>query len=170
MRPIRITPSSGGWLHADWGAGRAWLRLEKDRQDKLTRIAALHMPDPTPERLRDTPLKRIHAAVTMRGAGAVQLALALRINEPPPDLSSRPKDGVRLSQRYRLKRPARRRLDDNFYKDVAHAYQSAVAFGLNPREAIVADTGAADATVAAWVGEARRRDYLPKGRPGKVTA
>jgi hypothetical protein len=169
MEPIKITPSSAGWLFADWGPG-VWVRLAKDRRNRLARITELHMLNPTLERLRRVPLKRIHAAVTMRGAGAIQLALAHQINEPPPDLSSRPKDGMRLSQRYRLRRPARRRLDDDFYKDVAHAYQSAVAFGLNPRKAIVDDTGAADATVAAWVGVARRRKYLPPTQSGKVTA
>ena len=42
---------------------------------------------PTPEKLRKIPLNRIHAAVTMRGAGVVQLALAMRFKEEPtPDM------------------------------------------------------------------------------------
>jgi len=38
MDEITLTPAVGGWLHADWGTGKAWIRLGKDRKDKLTRI------------------------------------------------------------------------------------------------------------------------------------
>jgi hypothetical protein len=172
MKPLKLTPAAGGWVHADWGDGKAWVRFAKDRRDKLTRITELHVSDPSPGSLRRIPLKRIQAAATMRGAGLVQLMLAAGINEqPPPDMFSAPvPKGMDLSRRFRLKRPAGKRLDDAFYKDVAHAYQSAVAFGFNPRKAIVEDTGAADATVAGWVLEARKRRYLPKARPGRVSA
>jgi hypothetical protein len=98
--------------------------------------------------------------------------LAMGFNqEPPPDMFTKAVPaGPKLFRRYRLKRPARKRLDDGFYRDVAHAYQSAVAFGLNPRKAIVTDTGVADATAAGWVLEARRRGHLPPAEPGKVSA
>lgn len=72
-------------------------------------------------------------------------------------------------RRYRLKRPAGRRLGDRFYANVARAYRDAVARMLNPRQTIAADTGVADATVAAWVMEARRRGHLPPAEPGKVS-
>jgi hypothetical protein len=39
-----------------------------------------------------------------------------------------------------------------------------------PRKTIVADTGAADATVAAWIMQARKRGFLPPAEPGKVSA
>lgn len=173
MKPLKLTPAAGGWLHADWGDGKAWLRFGKDKRDRLTRIIELHVFDPSQESLRRIPLRRIHAAVTMRGAGAIQLALAVRINEeaPPSMFTDSPTPGAVLSRRYRLKRPAGKRLDEAFYKDVAHAYESAVAFGLNPRKAIVDDTGAADATVAGWVLKARKHyGYLPPAKPGKVSA
>lgn len=170
MNPIKLTPSSGGWLYADWGTDKAWVRFRKDKRDRLTRITELHVLDPTPERLRRVPLSRIHAAATMRGAGLVQLVLAMGIDAEPPDFSKPPKSALDLTRRYRLKRPAGKRLDDPFYKNVAHAYQSAVAFGLNPRKTIVGDTGKADATVAGWVLEARRRGHLPPAKPGKVSA
>lgn len=170
MEPIKLTPSSGGWIYADWGTDKAWVRFGKDKRDRLTRITELHMLDPTPERLRRVPLSRIQAAVTMRGAGLVQLILAIGIDGEPPDFSRPPKSGMDLERRYRLKRPAGKLLDDDFYRNVAHAYQSAVAFGLNPRKTIVGDTGAADATVAGWVLEARRRGHLPPAQPGKISA
>jgi hypothetical protein len=173
MKPLEIFPAAGGWFHADWGDGRAWFRLALDRRKRLTRIAQikLDMDNPTPEKLRKIPFNRIHAAVTMRGAGAVQLVLAMRLKEEPaPDMFTTRPEGMELTHRFRLKRPAGKRLHDDFYKDVAHAYQNAVAHGLRPRKAIVEDTGAADATVAAWVLEARKRGYLPKAKAGKVSA
>jgi hypothetical protein len=172
VKPLKLTPAVGGWLHADWGDGKAWVRFGKDARDRLTRITELHTADPSPEALRRIPLKRIRAAATMRGAGLVQLMLALGFNEePPPDMFTTPvprDTGMELVRRHRLKRPAGKRLDDAFYKDVAHAYESAVAFGLNPRKAIVEDTGAADATVAGWVLRARKDGYLAPTDPGKV--
>jgi hypothetical protein len=169
MDSLKITPAAGGWVHAEWGAGSAWVRFGKDDDNKLTRITEWHVYDPSTTRI---PFNRIHNAVTMRGASLVNLMLAIGINETPPAsvLSGPPPTGMKLEQRYKLMRPSSRRLDDAFYADVAHAYQSAVAHGLHPRKAIVADTGAADATVASWVMEARRRGHLPKAQPGRVTA
>jgi hypothetical protein len=174
--PLNFTPGPGGWLYADWGNGSAWLRFAKDEHNRLTRIRELHVLDPSQMRLRRIPLTRILSAVTMRGGGWIQSMLAGHINDdvpagmlsaPPPGSWGHPAELVR---RHQLERPARRRLDDSFYRDVASAYQSAVAFGYHPRKAIVADTGAADATVASWVMEARRRGYLPPAEPGKVSA
>lgn len=171
VKPIKLLPAVGGWLYADWGDGAVWVRFAKDSRDRLTRIVELHVADPTPEKLRRVPLRRIQAAATMRGASLVQVMLALGINtDPPPGmLSEAPASGVQLERRYRLKWKPRRPIDDAFLADVAHAYQSAVAFGLNPRKAIVEDTGAADATVAAWVLAARKRKHLPAAQPGKVS-
>jgi hypothetical protein len=169
MHPIELTPAVGGWVYADWGNGEAWVRFGKDRRERLTRITEIHVLDPSYQKLARVPLGRIHAAVTMRGASLVQLMLALGFDRPLPDFTKPPKKGMRLERRYQLERPPGKRLDDSFYRDVAHAYQSAVAFGLHPRQAIVGDTGAADATVAAWVGEARRRGHLPPAQPGKIS-
>ncbi len=172
MRQIRFTPAEGGWLGADWGDDWAWLRFAKDRSGKLTRLSGLHVVNPTPARLRRIPFARIQNAVTMRGAGALVLALAMRIHEEPPPgrLDARPKGGMELERRYKLRWKRRQPLDDDFLADVAHAYGSAVAFGLNPRKAIVEDTGAADATVAGWIVQARKRGKLPKAKQGKVSA
>jgi len=172
MKPLKLTPAAGGWLLADWGDGKAWLRFGKDKRNRLTRITELHTLNPSSDSIRRIPLKRIHAAATMRGAALVQLMLAKGFDEEPPlnMFTNRAPKGLELSRRHKLKRPTGKRLDDSFYKDVAHAYQSAVAFGLNPRKAIVDDTGAADATVAGWVMKARKRNFLPPAEPGKVTA
>lgn len=71
--------------------------------------------------------------------------------------------------RYKLRRPAKRKLGPEFYANVGTAYRAAVARGMQPRKAIVEDTGAADATVAKWIMEARKRGYLPPAEPGKVS-
>jgi hypothetical protein len=106
----------------------------------------------------------------MRGAGLVQLMLAIGIDQEPPAqmFSEQPPARMETMRRYRLRWKPRTRIDDAFLADVAHAYQAAIAFGLNPRKAIVEDTGAADATVAGWIVEARKRGKLPKTTPGRV--
>jgi hypothetical protein len=110
----------------------------------------------------------------MRGAGLVGTLLAIGMNEePPPGMLSKPpsRDAeMKLERRYKLTRPPGKRLPDSFFADVAHAYQSAIAFGKNPRQAIVEDTGAADATVAGWIVAARRLGHLPETSAGRVTA
>lgn len=174
MKPIKLTPAAGGWLHADWGDGKAWVRFGKDSRDRLTRIVELHVADPTPEKLRRIPLRRIQAAATMRGAGLVQFWLAVGIDAEPPigmlSTTPEPDEQMALERRHKLRWKPRAPIDDAFLADVAHAYQSAWAFGLNPRKAIVDDTGAADATVAGWIVQARKRGKLPKAKPGKVSA
>jgi hypothetical protein len=69
--------------------------------------------------------------------------------------------------------PARKRLQvGSIFAEVAHSYQNAVALGLNPRKAVAEDTGAADATVAGWIMEARNpeRGHLPPAERGKISA
>ena len=173
---LKLTPAPGGWIHADWGDGRAWVRFGLDEENRLTRPTEVHVLEPTAERLRRVPLGRIQAAVTARGSGLIQFMLAVGINtEPPPGMLSTPPDKFgefveKHKPRYRLKRPAGRRLDDTFFANVALAYRDAASRMLNPRQTIAADTGAAPDTVAGWVQEARRRGHLPPGQPGKVTA
>lgn len=178
MKPLKITPAVGGWLHADWGDGQAWVRFGKDEGDKLARIIELHTSDPANARL--VPLHRIQAAATARGSGLVQLMLALGIDQEPPAgmLSGTPAEAVAREvarkadsePRYVLKRPRGKRLPDSFFANVARAYQSAVAHGLNPRKTISADTKTTDSTVSGWVVKARALGYLPKGEQGKITA
>ena len=169
---LKVSPAPGGWLHADWGNGKAWVRFDLDEHNKLTRITEVRVLDPTPDSLRRIPLARIQNAATARGAGLVQVMLAVGFNqEPPPEMfrafSSEVIDDPR---RYRLKRPAGRKLDDAFFANVARAYRDAVTRGLNPRQTLSADTGSAPDTVAGWIGDARKRGHLPPASPGKVSA
>ncbi len=191
MGKLKLTPAPGGWVHADWEDGNAWLRFNCRRWDglamELTTVAEIRIPNPTQAVLRHIPLKRIEAAVTVRGGGSddwgsgrdgtddwVSGLMLARYDRKPPQglLDGPPGAGLtkQVSKRYKLKRPAGRRLERDFYREVAHAYQSAVANGENPRKALASDTGSADPTVAAWIQEARRLKFLPKAQPGKVSA
>jgi len=125
-----------------------------------------------PDNLRGIPLGRIRAACTMRGAGGIVLAIAMRIDEEiaSSELSTRPPGGAAIERRYVLQRPAGKILGDDFYRDVAHAYESCVALGLSPNKTIATDVGVQISSVAASVNKARRLKYLPPGERGEVTA
>jgi hypothetical protein len=132
-----------GWHEVTWESGAARVRFDKTGTGKITDV---WVTEPTPQNLRRIPLARIETTVA---AGSDHAPHA----------------------RYRLHRPAKRKLGPEFYANVATAYRDAVARGNpNPRKQLAADTGAADATVAAWIMEARKRGHLPPGQPGKVTA
>ncbi len=167
MGDLKLSPDVGGWVHADWGAGHCWVRFAPDSGGKLM-LAELHTTEP--RALRAIPLGRIVAAVEMRGAGAIVLELAMHIKDEMKvsRLAERPEGGAEIAKRHRLKWSSGQRLGDEFYRDVAHAYQSCVALGLRPNKTIADDVGAAIATVTGWIAEARRRGYLPPAVHGRA--
>lgn len=134
-----------GWHRVTWENGEALVRVDDGR------VAAVQVDEPTPDKLRRFPLRRIENALD-----------ALRDEHARAAASAG-------GRRYRLRRPPGRRLDDAFYERVARVYRDAVARGLDPRKTMRNDTQAADATVATWVMEARRRGFLPPAQPGKVS-
>ena len=74
-------------------------------------------------------------------------------------------------ERPRLKRPTSRRLDDDFYRQVAEAYRAAAAHGLQPAKTLAADSDTPQGTVNRWIAKAREVDGGLSGTtPGKVTA
>ena len=160
----------GGWTKVSWPGGQGYIRFAVNSDNKTWRIVELRMPDPTTEALRSLPLSRIEAAANAHGPVVLGLAVG-RNGKPPADVESMfgGKQPEKLS-RLRLERPKGKRLGDDFYKKVAIAYRGALAEGLNPRQALMQDTGAKPDSVARWVGEARRRGYLPPAQPGKATA
>jgi hypothetical protein len=172
---LDLWPGPGGWVYVDWGNGRAWIRFGLDEHNKLTHVTEVHVADePTTEKLRQIPLGRIGAAVSANAAVQLPLAIGRKEKLPPDFLSAPPKNFGELVEkhkpRYRLKRPASRRLDDGFFENVARAYRDALSRGLKPRQALAADTGAARDTVAGWILQSRRRGYLPPAPPGKAIA
>ena len=139
-------PQSNGWTRIDWRPNtETYIRFQINHDHKTFKIVDLWMTNPTIEAIRSLPLTRIETALN---AGAIGASTPRTI----------------------LRRPKKRYLDDNFYISVAITYRDALARGLNPRPTMSADTGAADATVAGWIGESRRRGHLPPTTPGKRNA
>jgi hypothetical protein len=69
-----------------------------------------------------------------------------------------------------LKRPKNRRLDDDFYRQVAETYRAAVNHGLNPAKTLAEDSDTPQATVNRWIAKARQVEGgLSETSPGKVS-
>jgi hypothetical protein len=183
-----------GWLRVIWspsGPTSAFSEMTEAAYVQLARgdlrPLELRLIDPAPDELRRFPLVKIANAVHADPQLLVDLGELW--DEPIPDgdlgkwfhrrmevlLGPLPQETVELlatreRERFRLRRPQGRRLPDAFYADVARAYREAVVAGHNPRKALAQDSGTPADTVARWIGEARRRGYLPPGEPGKATA
>ena len=69
-----------------------------------------------------------------------------------------------------LKRPAARRLNDDWYQQVAEAYIAAADRGEKPRTAVARLAGVSTDVAGRWIYEARKRGHLAPTRPGRVTA
>ena len=170
MATLRLLPDAGGWVHADWDTGHCWVRFTADAEGTLV-LSEVHSTDP--DHLRGIPIGRIRAACSMRGAGDIVVAIVTRINDPidTATLSTRPGAGpIAGAERFILTRPPGKALGDDFYRDVADAYQSCVVLGLPPNKTIAADLRVATTTVAAWVAESRRRGHIDPGVPGRAGA
>ncbi len=162
----------GGWVKTGWrrdGRERtAWIRFEERTRRRLTEwvIAELRVKDPTAASLREIPLHRIALSFN-----ALEISASLRdyIDEPVPgDLESAIREQYRSHPRKKLKRPAGRKLDDDFFRAVAFAYRDAAVRGLNPVQTLADDAGAPHSTVARWIAQARARGYLPPAGRGQV--
>jgi hypothetical protein len=173
----------GGWVKTHWRRGgperTAWVRFEEQpsRGRKRAnapapqwRVAELRVTvDDTTENLRAIPLHRIELAFNALGH---EMSAELRQwlnDEVPGDLDKAIRKQFEKHPRKKLKRPARRKLDDAFFRDVAFAYREALIRGLNPGMTIAEDAGVPHSTAARWIAQAREKDYLPKTRQGKVT-
>jgi hypothetical protein len=176
-RQLVFFPGPAGWTSVIWRFQQpdeieAHVRFEL--RDGRFDAVELRLGEPWLDRLREIPLRRIENAV--RASARVQQLLRDRYDEPasgfPGETVFRmgPTRAELARDRFKLTRPAKRRLPDEFYYDVSIAYTDAVEAGLNPRKTLAADSGAPADTVARWIGEARKRGHLPPGEPGKVTA
>jgi hypothetical protein len=141
------------WRRADGTKGKVLVQLRRKTEQRWY-IAWLLASQPTGELLRDVPLARIEAAVNADERILKWVAEGVKRKQPP-----RPK----------LKPPASRRLDDQFYREVAAAYVDAVAHGLRPAKTLAEDTGTPQGTVNRWIAKAREKEFLPKTTPGRAT-
>jgi hypothetical protein len=142
------------WLRADATRGSVFAQLRRKTEHEWY-IARLLINVPTGELLRDIPLARIEAAVNADERVRRWISGGVRRKQPP---------------RQKLKRPSGRRLDDQFYREVASAYVSAVAHGLRPAKTLAEDSDTPQGTVNRWIASARARGFLPKTTAGKARA
>jgi hypothetical protein len=156
----------GGWVEARWrradgSKGDVAVRLRPEKAEHWY-PAQLLLTLPTNAKLRDIPLARIESA-----ANADPAIIEWAKKGSDPETVEAVEHAA--ARRPKLKRPRGRRLDDGFYKQVAAAYTGAVANGLDPVKTLAADSDTPQGTIARWIAQARARDYLPQGRPGKAT-
>jgi hypothetical protein len=176
MRPTELTllVGPGGWLQADvtdatQRLGQAFIRFTRDNGHRWQPIARFEL-SPTDASARAVSLRRVTLAANANDA--VSNALASRLNEHVEPLGTA---GFLLSfsdyaksERVSLKRPPGRRLDNDWYANVAAVYRDAVARGENPRSAIMDAAGVSSDLAGRWVYQARQRGLLAKTNPGQV--
>jgi hypothetical protein len=167
LTPV-VVEGKAGWVEARWqradrSEGRviAHLRL---RTAERWYIARLWIDRPTTALLRDVPLARIENAAN----ADQEIRRWLEHGTPDEAVERMRRDHA---ARPRLKRPMNRRLDDDFYRQVAEAYRAAVEHGLNPAKTLAEDSDTPQGTVNRWIAKARGVEGgLGKTSPGKVTA
>lgn len=146
------------WRRADGSGGSVDVSLRR-RTERDWYIADLHVANPTGELLRDVPLARIESAVN------ASERMRRWVAEGVEQAASR-------QPRRKLKRPAGRRLDRQFFVEVAAAYVDAIERGLNPAKTLAEDSDTPQGTVNRWIATARKPPYnfLPTTSPGKARA
>ena len=152
---FRFRALDHGWY--EWVGDRTStsirVRVEEGGDGRL-RIVGLQVDGPvSAEVLRSIPVGRIEAAANAQ--------LHHRSPAAPP---RRPRARIRTS----LRAGGRRGYPDAFYDEVAAVYRHLVTTSSRP----VADLAVANdvpvTTARRWVKEARRRDLLAPGQPGKA--
>lgn len=151
------------WGRADGSRGKAVFSFTPYRAERW-RVRDIYMRDPTAEKLRDVPVARIEAAVSAH----TDIHEWLDEANPP---AIKPGRRERAAKRRRLQRPAGRKLSPEFFKQVADAYQDAVANGLPPTRTLAQDSDTPPGTVNRWIATARHKyKHLPDPEePGKAS-
>ena len=184
---LHLTAGPAGWVQVQWRRGAdsrehiAWVRfahvqaeLVRDENAQLGAVdglwwhrTELHTLTPTQRHLQDIPLHKIKSLATPARCYATRSPTCSTSSH---DLPAAFESTYKQVQRKRLKRPAGRKLGDDFYQEVAWTYRDAVIRGLDPGKTIAADTGAPASTVNRWIAAARdpARGYLPPTEPGRV--
>jgi hypothetical protein len=149
------------WRRADGSKGSVFAAFRPKGPDRWY-ISQLLVHVPTGALLRDIPLHRIETAANADPDIRAWV-------DPNAELMTEAKR-MWARRSHKLKRPAKRLLDDAFYERVAAAYREAVAFGQPPAKTLAEDSDTPPGTVNRWIAEARNRGYLPPAEPGKVSA
>jgi hypothetical protein len=140
----------------------------------------------TAELLRAIPVGRIEAAANAQLAIVDDVIVATASPGPrdfpharPPSAPAAGWDTIdpalaaarpanRQARRLRPDAGNGRRRPDAFYRDVAHAYLELASESARPASELAETHDVPVTTAHRWIKEARRRGFLPPGRPGKA--
>ena len=142
-------------------------------------LAGLHIDGtPSADLLRAIPVGRIEAAANAQLSVIDDEIVASVLRNPrarplaPPESADdgwEITDPVRAVPRAHQQEVARSRgRPDLFYREVADVYLDLAQASHRPASDIAAQHGVPVSTAHRWVKEARRRGFLPPGRPGKT--
>lgn len=136
---------------------------------------------PTAELLRSIPVGRIEATANAqltilddmvveaappgrRDAPVAREPLVVSAGWEAPDPAHAALRPVRTSRA----RPVRHRRPDDFYREIARAYLDLAQTSARPAADLAEAHAVPGTTAYRWIKEARRRGFLPPGRPGKA--
>ncbi len=143
---------------------------------------------PTAELLRSIPVGRIEAAANAQLTIVDDVAVAVAAVRAPgrapqvsesgwetadPGLAVRRPGGPRVGTPPAAALPSaeivagQRGRSDEFYRDIARAYADRAQASTRPAAELAEVGGVPASTAHRWIKEARRRGFLPPGRPGK---
>jgi hypothetical protein len=165
---------TGLYLHADEIKPAVWRAVSISRLEaalNASPVAATQPAIDTGSEARDVSQEPSLSELEMRAANAPeqhgQLGLANQVEQALPITpilgSTRSTDATRRP----LARPDGRD-PDGFYARVADAYREYAPHTRAAAAAIAREADVPVTTVHRWIGEARRRGFLPPGRKGKA--
>jgi hypothetical protein len=167
---LHVEAGPAGWVTAYWRRGaRSREQVARVRFEPLTN--GWWRPEDvfvSASVLDDVPLRKIELAVN--ATEVVPETLEEWLDKPSPvDFPGAVQAALEPVLPTRLKRPRGRKLDDDFYREVAFAYRDAVRRGSNPAKTMAADAKKPVSTVNRWIGRTRELGYLPPTEPGRVS-
>ncbi len=169
--PVHVMGEAGwlrvSWKRADGSRDDVVVKCRLDARTGRWRVSALLALQPTSRSLREVPLARIEDAINAAGA-EIKEWLEQSVDRDILELAD--KFARVRAKRHRLKRPAKRQLNDIFFERVAMAYRDAVFAGLPPAKTLADDSGTPQGTVNRWISIAREKGMLPEAEPGRVSA
>jgi len=113
------------------------------------------------------PLQKVRSASRQLARSIAKLKAAIQYRDELLEQPAWFVEGVK-SRDFRVTPPPGRSHGDDFYRRVAEVYAQATTVTTRPAEVIATASHVPVTTVHRWVKEARRRGFLPPGRPGKA--
>ena len=188
MREGRLYPSQDDWY--EWRqvpplAGTVLVRVSATSDGRLVLRGLRIDGEPTAGLLRGIPVGRIEAAANAQlmsvhdtivprpGDGELPShphwrGPALALPERPALPGWEVTDPGRAAQRAEPDARRKQGRPDEFYRDLAQVYLDLARSSSRPAAELAEARQVPQTTAHRWIKEARRRGYLPPGRPGKA--